>query len=271
VSEPAAGARPRGAPEQGRRANGRDEPGGRSTGDQVAREQSSLGARGRSIAGGVLLAFATATKLFPGLLLVHLAIRRQWRAVIATLIALGAMCGVAAVVLGPSTFTSFVQDQLPRVASGEAFAFAETNPDNVSLYGLVFKLRALGVDGADRELAGLVAWIWTGLAVAVVAVGSLRRRSPGGEGLLWLGILCLGTLRSPFAPIYTQIGTLWLLSVAVGVAHKRLWLSALVAISWILLQGAPPLFGPEGNVLASLPHQLTAIAIAVLAVVPRRG
>lgn len=241
-------------------------------------------ARGRTKTGATLLAFAIATKIFPGLLLVHLAVRRQWRAIGATLAALAAMFALATIVLGPGTIAAFVTEHLPRIASGEAFAFAEGNPDNVSLYGLAFKLAALGVDGAGRELAMLLAWIWTAIAVALAIFGSRLRglHSHGSElhgsildadparaadVLVWLAIVCLGTLRSPFAPLYTAIGVLWVLAVAVSV---RGWNKALVVIAWILLQGAPPLGAPAADALVSLPMQAITIAVAVLAAWPRR-
>jgi hypothetical protein len=173
-------------------------------------------------------------------------------------------------VLGPGTLAAFVTEQLPRIASGEAFAFAEDNPDNHSLYGLAFKLAALGLD-AGRGLANALAWIWTAVAVALTVLGSRGRSEPVRDAILWLGILCLATLRSPFAPTYTAIGTLWLLSVAVGTWRPRRWLTAVIAVSWFLLQGTPPIFSAAHNALATLPAQLASIAFAIAAVWPRRG
>jgi hypothetical protein len=227
-------------------------------------------ARGRPLSGGVLLALATATKIFPGLLLVYLAVRRQWRAVAATLVAIAALTGIAAVVLGPATLAVFVTDHLPRVASGEAFAFAETNMDNHAPYGLAFKLAALGVPGAGRGLAQILAWAWGVVAVILAVLGARARGDRRHDAIVWLGIVCLGTLRSPFAPMYSAVGTLWLLAVAaVAVAPARARTAA-IAIAWCLLQGTPPVPSRELAALASLPAQAASIAIAVLAVWPRR-
>jgi hypothetical protein len=228
-------------------------------------------ARGRRWTGASLLAFATATKLFPGLLLVHLAVRRRWRDVAATLVALAALVGIAALVLGPATLSAYVTEQLPRMASGEAFGFTEHNPDNHSLYGLAFKLGALGVAGADRHLASLLGWAWTAVAVALAVTASRGRAEPGRDAVVWLGILCLATLRAPFAPTYTAIGTLWLLSAVVGQLGPRRWRTVLIVVAWILLQGAPPLGSDAINAAATLPGQAASIAIAVLAVWPRRA
>lgn len=226
-------------------------------------------ARGRLVTGGLLLGLATATKIFPGLLLVHLAVRRQWRAVAATLAAIAALLGLAAVVLGPSTLSAFVSEQIPRLASGEAFAFAEDNTDNYSLYGLAFKLSMIGVD-AGRGLASILAWAWTVVAVVLAVLASRGRAEPVRDVIVWLGIFCVATLRSPFAPTYTMVSTLWLLSVAAGVVTPRRWLTVLIAIAWILVEGAPPVGSEAGNAVASLPGQAASIAVALVAVWPRR-
>jgi hypothetical protein len=227
-----------------------------------------LFARGRRLGGGLLLGFAIVSKIFPGLLLVHLAVRRQWRDLAATLAAIAALIGLAVVVLGPATLAAFVTEQLPRIASGEAFAFTEDNPDNHSLYGLAFKLATLGVDGAGRHLASLLAWGWSAIALVLTIVGSRGRPHRQRDAVLWLGIVCLATLRSPFAPTYTAIATLWLLSVAAGGLARRRWLTALITVCWILLQGSPPIHSDAWNALLSLPAQAASIAIAILAVWP---
>jgi hypothetical protein len=222
--------------------------------------------RGRTATGAALLAFATTTKIFPGLLLVHLAVRRRWRELAATLVAIAALIILAAAVLGTGPLRAFVTEHLPRMSSGEAFAFTEDNPDNASLYGIAFKLAALGFD-TGRGLGATLAWIWGFIAVALAAFGSRGKADPPRDAILWLGILCVATLRSPFAPMYTAVGTLWLFALAVDV---RGWSKALVAIAWVLLQGFPPVGGPAFNAIASLPSQLITIGVAVAAVWPRR-
>jgi hypothetical protein len=222
-------------------------------------------ARGRRIAGAGLLAFAIATKIFPGLLLVHLAIRRRWADLAATCAAIVVLFALAAAVLGPTTLHSYVTRQLPEMASGAAFAYTEHNPDNYAPYGLAWKLAAFGVD-AGRPLASALAWIWGVFALIWTALASRGTRDRAHDAVLWLGILCLATLRSPFAPEYTGIGTLWLLAMARGIAPKRVAISALVVTAFILLQGFPPIGGPAMASALSLPSQLVTIAIAVLAV-----
>ena len=222
-----------------------------------------LFAKARDAWGGLLLAFAITAKIFPGLLLLHLAVRRQWRAIAYTLAAIGALTALAALVLGPGTLAAFVTDQLPRMSSGSAFGFAEHNPDNHSLYGLAFKLADLGVPGAGPTLARVLAWLWTALAIALTWIGSRDRGEPARDALLWLGILCLATLRTPFAPSYTAVGTLWLLAVLAGVVRPSRRAFAAIAVAWVLLEGFPPVFGPSINAALSLPSQLVSIGFAV--------
>jgi len=227
-------------------------------------------ARNRPISGGLLLGLATTAKIFPGLLIVHLLVRRQWRAVAATAAAIALLVGVSALVLGPATLAAYVSDYLPRLASGEAFSFAEKFPDNYAPYGLAFKLAALGVVDADRHLAAQLAWGWGVIALGLAVLGSLRASDPRRDAVLWLGILCLATLRSPLAPTYTAVGTLWLLSIGGGAMAPRRWLTTLVVLSWVVLQGFPPVLSEAGNALASFPAQLATIGFAVLAVWPTR-
>jgi alpha-1,2-mannosyltransferase len=227
-------------------------------------------ARGRRLAGAALLAFAIATKIFPGLLLVHLAVRRRWRDIGATLAALAALTALAVLVVGTGTVSAFVTEQVPRMSSGEAFSHIEDQTDNHSLYGLAFKLASLGLGGAGRSLAAALAWAWGAVALVLAALGSRGRPEPARDAVVWLGIVCLATLRSPYAPMYSAVGTLWLLALGAGVLRPRWWLTAAIAASWILLQGFPARFSDANNALISLPSQVATIAIAVIATWPRR-
>jgi len=214
--------------------------------------------RGRRVAGSALLAFAIAVKIFPGIALVYLAVRRRWHDVIATTVALLLLAAASVAILGPATWHAYVTHQLPAMASGAAFAFTNDNPDNYSLYGLGYKLAALGVPGAGHALASVLAWLWTAVVVALTVLAARRQRAPGREAIAWLAILCLATLRSPYAPLYTGVGTLWLLSLA----RPRL---AWMITAWILLQGFPPLGSNAVNAALSLPSLLVSVAVPIVA------
>jgi Glycosyltransferase family 87 len=222
-------------------------------------------ARGRRITGGLLLGFATLTKIFPGILLVHLAIRRQWRDLAAALVAIAALLGLTALVVGAGTLSAFVSEQLPRMASGEAFAFTEDNPSN-SLYSLAFKLHVLGIEGAGRELASQLSWAWTVIVVVLAALAARSRPERAHDAIVWLGVLCLATLRSPFAPTYSAIGSVWLLSLWAGWIDRRRWIAWAIVVGWIALQGYPPVGSDATKALLSLPSQIASIAFAVAAV-----
>lgn len=217
--------------------------------------------RGRRATGSALLAFAIAVKIFPGIALVYLAARRRWRDVIATLIALALLAAASLVILGPSTWHAYVTHQLPAMASGQAFAFTNDNPDNYSLYGIAYKLAAMGLP-VGHGLATALAWLWTAVVLTLTVLAARRDRDPAHEVVVWLAMFCLATLRSPYAPLYTGIGTLWLLAAMRG--SRPRWIGLYIT-AWILLMGFPPLGGPGLNAVLSLPSTLVTIAVPLWA------
>jgi hypothetical protein len=226
----------------------------------------------RPMLGGALLGWAIVTKLFPGILIVYLLARRQWRAAaIASGFAI-AFCGAALLVLGPAPFEAFLEFQLPRISSGEAFAFFEAGPstisDNYSAYGLVFKLRELGVPGMTRELAAIVSWVYSAGLVVLAIVAARRTRDRKGEVLVWLGLIGLAALRSPFAPnIYVSSSTIWLLTFVDTPSRKARvgW-----AVAWLLVQGSLPVPDAQVMVASSMIGQAITFALLVWTVL-RRG
>jgi hypothetical protein len=175
------------------------------------------------VAGGLLLAYVTAGKLFPGLLVLYLLLRRDWRAVGATA-AWGGVLAVASVVLfGIGPWHGFL-DHLPKLLSGEAFP-AFRRPDaigiNQSVPGIVFKLKLFGVAHMDFPAMRIVGWIYTLVAVAGTAWLALRAMPRGREPLVWLIILILATLRSPFLPTYAGFPTFWLVTLVAALCAGR--------------------------------------------------
>jgi alpha-1,2-mannosyltransferase len=166
-------------------------------------------------AGGFLLAFATLAKLFPGMLVVYLLARRQWRAVAWTAAMGIAILLVSVLDTGLAPYRAFM-DHLPGLLGGEAFP-AFRNPNamaiNLSVPGIVFKLKLLGVPGMGFPAAKAVGWIWTVAIVAATAVLARRAREDR-EILAWLAVVVLATLRSPFLPqAYGAMPPLWLLTL----------------------------------------------------------
>jgi hypothetical protein len=210
-------------------------------------------------------------KLFPGLLLLYLALRRRWREVGWTLAACGGLTLLAFAVFGATPFTAFFEYQLPRLSSGEAFSFFHqrwfTVSRNLSVSGIVFKLGLLGVPGMSGSLANAVGWLYTLVLVVLIARAARQPdRSPLDEALLWMSLLCLGSLRSPFAAgIYAGFGALWLLTLLAARVERPRDV-ALVVLGFVLIPGGPPLPSRAADVAVALIGQILMIAIAFRAV-----
>jgi hypothetical protein len=125
----------------------------------------------RPAVGGALLAVATVSKLFPAFLLVHLLARRRWREVAWTLGACVVFSLLGLAVLGWTPFQAFLQYQLPRIHTGEAFAFYEHEElvvsRNLGIPGLVTKLHWFGVPGMTHGLGATLGWLFTFLLFAL--------------------------------------------------------------------------------------------------------
>src|SRR5262249_41704014 len=89
---------------------------------------------GRDALAGTLLGLAVAIKLFPCFLFLHLVLARRWKVIWSGLVSLLAVVGLTAAVLGPSSYTDYFREVLPRVAAFRA------NWDNASLAGFWIKL-----------------------------------------------------------------------------------------------------------------------------------
>ena len=76
--------------------------------------------RRRHASGGAILAYAIVSKLFPGVLLLYLVLRRDWRAVSWTAAWSVALAAVTLADVGAAPFAAFLE-HLPGLLSGEAF------------------------------------------------------------------------------------------------------------------------------------------------------
>jgi alpha-1,2-mannosyltransferase len=241
---------------------------------QLATVAAGLGAmllfeRRRYAAGGLALGFITAGKLFPGLMVVYLLLRREWRAVAWTA-AWSIVFALASLALyGPAPWIEFVHE-MPALLSGEAFA-AFRNPhaiaNNQSVPGLVFKLKLLGVPHMDFAAMRILGWAYTAGILAATAWLALRARPAGREPIVWLVILFLATMRSPFLPTYAAFPTLWLatLMIATGtarpaVARAAIGVAVIASISWGI--GYLP---PLANAAWTTIQTIAAFVLVVLA------
>jgi alpha-1,2-mannosyltransferase len=214
---------------------------------------------GRVRTGGALLAFATVGKMFPGLLLLYLALARRWRALLWT-----SACGVALALLtfavyGPRVFTDFAGYELPRIMSGEAFPqtdWPRAVHVNQSVYGLTVKLRALGITALDKSTGRAVATVFGLVLVALTALVAWRVRLDPSRpedrlrgAQVWLALVTLASLQGPFSGMnYGLVGTIWLVTLLAGqAADVRGYLSWLTLLS-LFLVGAVVLPAPAGQI-----------------------
>jgi hypothetical protein len=213
---------------------------------QLAAIATAVGAmllfeRGRYAAGGLALGCVAAGKLFPGLLVVYLLFRREWRAAGWTLAGAAAFALVSVGLYGTAPWVEFLHE-MPGLLSGEAFS-AFRNPDavanNQSVPGIVFKLKLLGVPHMDYAAMRLLGWAYSLAILAVTAWLARRARPQGREPLVWLTILFLASMRSPFLPTYGAFPTLWLGTLFLaahagrpGVVRATVAILILVSFSW---------------------------------------
>ena len=107
--------------------------------------------------------------------------------------------------------------------SGEAFS-AFRNPtsiaDNGSVPGLVFKLKLWGVPYMGFDAMRIVGWVYTLVVVAGTVWLARRVRPEGREPVIWLAILVLATMRSPFMATYAFFPVMWLATLAAPLAWR---------------------------------------------------
>jgi hypothetical protein len=224
--------------------------------------------------GGLFLAYAIVSKMFPGLLLIYLAVRREWRAVGWTAAWMVALTLLTLAVFGWTPFAHFL-DHLPRLLSGEAFPMLRQPAPPTSSHsvpGLVLKLPSFGGPAVPFVVLKYAGWIYT--AVILWATVRLARRplAPGLEPLAWLTVLGLAALRSPFIPTYGAFPAVWIASVLIALCwtdvRRRLVLLAL----WLVL--VPTSGGPAPvsfTVIAVMTTLQTAAILAVFALAVRVG
>jgi hypothetical protein len=229
----------------------------------------------RSATGAVLLGVAIVSKLFPAFLLVFLLARRRGREVGWTVAAGALFTLVGLAFLGWSPFQAFLTYQLPRIQSGEAFAFYEKAPEfiisrNFGIPGLTTKLALLGVPGMTRGLGSVLGWLYTLLLLGLAWMAGLRPPEPLKDARIWLGLLSLAALRSPLAPsAYVTLSMLWLLTIFAGDLRGHPARVVALVLAWLVIMGPPPLEGPVEFAVGFL-GQLVGIAVCVRAVLGPR-
>lgn len=243
--------------------------------------------RWRSL-GGALLAASILAKGFPGILLVPLLLQRRWKEAGSTLAWAAGLTVAAWAVIGWEPFAAFFQYHLPRVRSGEAFAFHEAWPDfaapllagNVSVYSLVLKLRELGVAGANEWAARAAHGVFSFGVLALAALAA-RVQDRRGRALVWMGLITLASMTSPAAwGDYVPVAAVWLATFLVpsvlrgGIRGACILVAAATSI---VLPGVVPIGnfpGAELSMVMSIGYTLLLITFStwvVLRAAPERA
>lgn len=221
----------------------------------------------RPALGGAMLAFAIASKISPGLLVIVLLVQRRYREVLWTAgFGLGFVL-LALLVFGPAPFQAFLTYQLPMLSSGKALGFLAEGGNvavNLGPFGLPFKLAFLGVPIADPwRAAKYVNQIFTVAIVIVTIIAARKIGTRQQQAAVWLAILTLGTLRSPFAPTYVTFPVLWLLAV-VSPEIRSYRGTILLTVGWMILACPIPLPLPELTVFTMF-QQCIILALMIYA------
>ncbi len=138
--------------------------------------------------------------------------------------------GLTTAVVGLSPSVEFVRDELPRLASGASFPQTEypVRPRPIGPFGLITKLRHLGLTFLDRSVGRGVSSVYTLLLVVVaIATGWRAGRHPAGTprerlwmAAVWLTILNFASYFSPFVgSLYGAFGTIWLLTLLAALSE----------------------------------------------------
>ncbi len=247
--------------------------------------------RGTKWLGGLALGFVAISKIFPGVLSVLLLGQRRWRAVAWTAAWAIALTVLAWLVFGAKPFVDFFQYQVPRIKSGEAFfwiEFPQFAPVNQSVYGLVTKLRVLGVPGMSQAVGNFASSAYALLLIPLAVLAGVQLHNMAAREMepsllrlrnaqVWLALLSLASFRSPFVPDgYGYLGTLWMLTLIAAERDRTVtaWIVFAVmgaAFCLILDGGLVPVPVPMWMLLGTLALQLMAIGLNVVAAVkPQR-
>lgn len=228
--------------------------------------------RGRSATGGVLLALTILSKVSPGILGVVLLVQRRIRSAAITAGFGVVFLSLSLLRFGKNPLKSFMTYALPRLSSGRAFPFMETEAGiltNMSPFGFPFKLRFLGLDVGDPwRLGQRIGHVYT-LALILLALAAARRQGDRrDQAITWMTLLALAALQSPFAPGYVMIGLLWATTLlAVEVRSVRGGIK--LVLLWFLILFVPPGIRPATMAVQSMLQTVVTIGVSVWLIVRR--
>ena len=150
---------------------------------------------GHAALGGVTLAGLALGKVFPGILVLILIARRQWRPLVCTGIGSLIVLTIAISVVTPATFQAFFSYMLPRLSHGDRFFAGIDSADrlrlaavNFSGFGFVMKLREFGISVPPWVADGLT---WAFTACLTILVWLAAKQGPRRLRLMQVGLAAL--------------------------------------------------------------------------------
>jgi len=221
--------------------------------------------RGWAALGGLLLGYAVVGKMFPGLLVLYLIVRRDWRAVGWTTAWAVALTLLTIADVGWAPFETF-RVHLPKLLSGEAFPMLRlAGPSDISLSvpGLILKLRRFGGPDVPLDSLRITGWVYSAVLVWITVQLARRPLAPRLAPLAWLVVLGLAALRSPFIPGYGVFPAVWAAAILLAVVWtdaRRRWL-VLALWTSLLWMTAGPQSTPLWIISAATTWQIVAILL----------
>lgn len=164
--------------------------------------------------GGLLLAMAIVSKIFPGILLLYLLMSRRWKGAIWTCIGLAILVLATIAVAGWESFAFFFNYHLPRMASGEAVAASDPSPFAIvfsgSIRAIPYKLRELGLS-IPEDIGSLISCVYGTVVMVLTLIAALRGGDRRQRAAQWLAVIQVASLAGPSGPTaYIFIPALWL-------------------------------------------------------------
>lgn len=180
---------------------------------------------GRLWWAGGLVGAATAIKLFPGFVLLHFLVRREWKALAAGVASFAIITALTMLIVGPEAYRTYVTDVLPLLAGDRA------NWLNSSLVGFWSKL----FDPGNTRDARFVVPLWRNLWVAQIGIVI----SVGVTLVLWARHVWSARSREECDRAFGQTLTTMLLVSPVVWDHYFLLLALPIALTWLALPDSP--------------------------------
>jgi len=101
--------------------------------------------------------------------------------------------------------------------------------------GLVFKLAMWGVPNMGFPAMRMLGWAYTLVVVGGTAWLALRARPRGHEPIVWMVIVVLATMRSPFMATYAFFPVMWLATLLLAARWARGGHAVWPMLCWLVL------------------------------------